>query len=387
MTCHDSSSAWFNAMTALGNAGDRFVAEMQERGQSVERDDVVKSMLGALMNMYLTQIAVDTDNPVFVPCTGYFQRLGSPNPDTVYRGAPIDPSGTYRLSGERGSARDVTIMPFTQAMRGIRPFDLTDVATGSDGAFDVVLSAERPAGFGGDWWQLHPDTASLWLREVSDRWGHERAARISIVRLDSVERPRPKPEQMEQQLAQLASSVERIIDYGIRHVDDLVRDGYVGRLKQIDYSATGAMPLQFYHEGIFDLQDDECLLIECRMDVDCKYFSWSITDSMLVTLDWMNACTSLNTSQAVFDRDGVLRVIVSRNDPGTPNWMETLGYRFGVMQLRSIGSEKPPIFNVRVVALDAVFDHLPAETPRIGPETRAARLEERKRGWQLRRLW
>jgi hypothetical protein len=39
------------------------------------------------------------------------------------------------------------------------------------------------------------------------------------------------------------------------------------------------------------------------------------------------------------------------------------------------------------VALDAVFDHLPAETPRIGPETRAARLEERKRGWQLRRLW
>lgn len=383
----ETSSAWARAMAALGSAGDRLAADMRARDGSMKSDDIVKSMLGALMNLYLTQWASDANEPTFIPCTGYYQRLGSPNPDTIYRSAAVQPDGVYRLTGERGTARDVTIMPFTRAMRGGVPFNLSDVATGDDGAFDVIVSAERPEGHDGDWWRLDPETTSLWLREVSDRWGAEREARIAIVRLNPSARAEPSAEALDRRIAALATTVERILDYGIRHVDDLVNEGYVGRLKEVDYGATGAMPLQFYHEGLFDLADEDCLLIECRLAPGCDYISWSITDRMLITLDWMNAFTSLNSAQAMIDPDGVLRVIVAKTDPGTPNWMETLGYRQVVPQLRSIGAETPPVFDVRTIPLSAVFDHLPAGTRRVGGEERRAALRERQRAWQLRRIW
>ena len=105
MSSDGANSVWSDAMTAIGRAGDRFVAEMESRGNSVGREEIVHTMLGLVMDTYLNQIAIDPDKPTFVPCTGYFQRLGFPNCDTVYRATPVDPEGTYRLTGERGDAR------------------------------------------------------------------------------------------------------------------------------------------------------------------------------------------------------------------------------------------------------------------------------------------
>ena len=85
------------------------------------------------MDTYLNRVSGEADHPTFVPCCGYYQHLGSPNPDTVYRRAPVDDTATYRLTGERGTAWQVTIMPFTEMMRGFTPFDLSDVARGSNG--------------------------------------------------------------------------------------------------------------------------------------------------------------------------------------------------------------------------------------------------------------
>ena len=188
MTGQDNHSAWAEAMAALARAGDRFAAEMEARGSPVDSGEVYATMLGALSDTYLNQIGVSAQCPSFVPCTGYFQRLGSPNPDTVYRRAPIDPAGTYRLTGCRGTALDVTIMPFSQAMKGFKPFDLSDIADAEDGSFEVIVSAERPDGHSGDWWRLDPEWASLWLREVSESWGEDEPARIAITRIRESDR-------------------------------------------------------------------------------------------------------------------------------------------------------------------------------------------------------
>lgn len=380
-------TAWAQAMAALGAAGDRLVAEMAARGQSVDSSDVHATLLGALSDTYLSQIGVSPEHPSFVPCTGYFQRLGSPNPDTVYRSAPVDPAGTYRLTGTRGTALDVTLMPFTAMMQSSAPFDLSRVSHDAGGQFDVLVCAERPPDHAGDWWQLDPDTASLWLREVSDRWGEEEPARIAITRLDSCSRQRTSPAKAAAQLASLAMRVERIAEYGIRHADELEAQNFVNRLKEVDYSKSGAMSLQWYQEGLFNLSDDQGLLIEAHMPADCGYFSWSLTDRMLVTLDWMNAHTSLNRSQAEIDPDGVLRVVVSGKDPGVPNWLETMGYTMGVLQCRSIGPKSSPELSAKVIPLETVFDHLPKGTRRIGTDERLQRLRRRQAGCQMRCYW
>ena len=64
------------------------------------------------------------------------------------------------------------------------------------------------------------------------------------------------------------------------------------------FPASGAMPLQWYYEGAFEVADGEGLLIEASMPDGCDYFSFSLTDRMLVTLDWVHAQTSLNRRQA-----------------------------------------------------------------------------------------
>jgi hypothetical protein len=358
---------------------------MRERGEEADAD-VYVSVLGALMDAYLNRVSNDAQHPMFVPCCGYFQHLGSPNPDTVYRRAPVDASAAYRLSGERGTAWQVTIMPFEETMRGFEPFDLSDV-TGPDGRFDVLVSPDRPADHDGHWWKLEPGTASLWIRSVSDRWGEERDPRIAITRVDAPSRARPPGDAVRRQLAALGAMVERIVEYGIRHVDELAEHGYVNRLQNVDYGASGAMPLQWYHEGLFDLADDETLVIEAVLPDGCQYFSWSLTDRMLVTLDWTHAPTSLNRSQASIDDDGVLRVVVAARDPGVRNWMDTTGYRTGVVQCREIGSVEAPELSTRIVPLVSLRNHLPPGTAFVTPAERAALLDERRRGAQMRSLW
>lgn len=379
-------TVWAEVMTELAEAGDRFAATMRERGEEAD-GDVYLTMLGIVMNDYLTRVSADADHPTFVPSTGYFQRLGSPNPDTVYRSAPVDPSGTYRLTGDRGTAWQVTIMPFTASMQSRTPYDFDELTTDASGRFDVIVSAERPGGHTGDWWTLEPDVGSLWVRSVSDRWGEERDPRIAIERLDVPSRRRRGNEDVERRLRATAGVVAGAVGYGIRHVDELHAEGFVNRLKPIDYGASGGMPRQHYHEGLFDLGDDEALLVDAHLPAGCDYVSWSLTDRLLVTLDWTHAQTSLNRSQATIDDDRVLRVVVSGRDPGVRNWMDTTGYQRGVLQCRAIGSVEAPTLTTRVVPVGAVLDHLPAGTARVTPEERAAALEKRRRGFQLRSLW
>lgn len=381
-------SAWASAMLALGEAGDRLAARVRERGEADGTGDLYLTMLGALMDSYLNQLSVDAAHPAFLPCTGYFQHLGSPNPDTVYRRAPIDAAAAYRITGHRGTASDVSLMAFTEpAMRSWPARDLSGFAHGPDGAIDLIASTERPAGHTGDWLRLEPGMTCLWLRSVSDDWGRESDPELAITRVGAASRQRPAADALEARLAAVAAKVERIVAYGMTRVDELAGAGFVNALKTVDYAASGAMPLQHYHEGLFDLADDEALLVEAEMPADCRYFSWSLTDRMLVTLDWMNAQTSLNRTQAALDPDGVLRVVLSRSDPGAPNWMETSGYRSGVLQCRHQGSRRPPVIRTKRVRFAAVFDHLPAGTRRVTAAARAEALHRRQVGAQLRRLW
>ena len=81
------------------------------------------------------------------------------------------------------------------------------------------------------------------------------------------------------------------------------------------------------------LADDQALLVEAALPEGCDYVSWSLTDRMLVTMDWTHAQTSLNLSQASLD-ERVLRVAVSAADPGVrgPDQVEHAGLRDGAAQ-------------------------------------------------------
>ncbi|MDB6159848.1 MAG: hypothetical protein JWO04_3554 [Gammaproteobacteria bacterium] len=213
--------------------------------------------------------------------------------------------------------------------------------TDTTGNFDVLLSANRPQGYKGDWWQLSPPANKLLLRMVSSDWSHERGLTVSIERVDTpVEKPRPSAADLEQRLRRLPGATAFMALLFVDHVEALRQQGYTNKLKVLDASQIGGLTGQFYYEGAYDLHDDEALIVESTIPTNCLYRSLILTNELYETTDWYNNYGSLNDSQARADKDGVLRIVVSAKDPGVPNWLDTAGYPQGVVQGRGPAAKR-----------------------------------------------
>ena len=353
--------------------------------------DVAMKMFGTMMGAYLSHLSSGPDHPAFLPSAGYYSMYGSPNPDTIYRSALIDDAGHYLMSGWRGSAPSVTIMPFggptATGLRTFAPFDLGELPLVDNGRFDVVLSQQRPE-TAQAWWRLEPGMRSLMLRSVSSDWTSCTDPRVAIVRLDiDPRRERIPGDTLQSRLRSFVPVVEAMIKSGIRRVTQLRSENVVNRVVSVDYSGDGGLRDQWYQEGCFALDDDEALAIEVRLSEACREFSLSLTDAFFSTLDWANAQTSLNHRQAVVDTDGVLRIVVSSTDPGVVNWLDTIGHQFGVLQFRWVGGREAPGVAIQNISMASVDQYLPTTTTRVTASERRAAIRQRQMGAQLRSLW
>ena len=108
---------------------------------------------------------------------------------------------------------------------------------------------------------------------------------------------------------------------------------------------------------------------------------------LMVSIDWMNRQTSLNSWSAKLDKDGKFRAVISANDPGVPNWLDTAGYGKGGIIGRWTECSSAPAPVVTKVKLADVRKYLPANTPVVTAEARDTAIRLRRKGAQLRRRW
>jgi hypothetical protein len=382
---------WTDWINSLRSMATTLFEDARASGAGREADLAMK-LFGTMMGAYLSHLSSDPDHPVFLPSAGYYSMYGSPNPDTVYRSALVDDTGQYLITGQRGTAPDVTIMAFGRptptGLETFAPFDLAELALDDDGRFEVVLSGERPENVR-NWWKLEADTRSLMLRSVSTDWAGRADPVLAIVRLDgNPRRQRIGSDALRQRASSFAFVVEAMIKSGINRVAQLHTEGIVNRVVTVDYSSGGGLRDQWYQEGCFELEDDDALLIEVHVLEACRGFSLSLTDAYFSTLDWANAQSSLNDQQAVLDSDGVLRIVVGPWDPGVKNWLDTIGHQFGVLQFRWSGGHEAPRIVVEKISSTLIRGAgLPRSMPRVTADERTAGIRERQIGAQLRSLW
>ena len=370
-----------------------------QRSDPQVQQEVARLALEGLTSQAIDTLGADGDHPVFLPSIGQVLNIGQPNADTIYRSAAITPGGTYRLRGTRGSYRLAVIAeigPRPKQDAG-KPINLgpqpevhyiSSLPVDADGRYDVVLSPTRPVGWAGQLWPLAPATDHLMLRLVSSDWGKEVSPTISIERLDvPASRLRAPAAVFEARLRALPRSVEFIAPLFVDHVEKLRGEGYINKLKVFDVSKMGGLKGQFYYEGAYDLADDEALIVSAKAPAYCLYRSIILTNSIYETTDWVNSQSSLNDAQAPLDSDGVLRIVVSAKDPGVPNWLDTAGYRQGVIQGRWTQCDAQPVPQVEKVRLADLRQHLPSETPTITPAERDRILRDRRAAQQQRPLW
>ncbi|MCX7863654.1 MAG: hypothetical protein N2423_01235 [Novosphingobium sp.] len=389
---HQSPVAgWQEFIDRLQTLPERMLAKMPERLRDDPqiRQEVVRVALAAIASSTIEAIGGDGNAPQFLPSIGQVLNVGQPNADTVYKSATIAPGGTYRLTGRRGTVNHAIIAQFLPpGTPGDRPhLDLADLKTDADGRFDVLLSVERPAGYQGDWWRLHPAASRLMVRMVSADWAREEEPTLSIERVDlPIGRKRPSAEALQQRLRGLSDAIDFIAPMFMGHVEEFREAGYVNRFRiyEVGY---GALEGQFYYNAYYDLAEDEALIVESDVPGSCKYRSLILTNEVYETIDWYNNHSSLNIAQAAPDSDGKLRIVVAHRDPGVKNWLDTAGYPNGIIQGRWTGCDSQPVPKAIKVKLGELSKHMPADVATVTPEQRQHILRERRRALLERRLW
>jgi hypothetical protein len=395
-----SLPSWADQMQALERVSDNLIAKWRPDGATVtETQDMNKLALSILACGYLCRVYTDSRRPVFMPLWNYAFNQGGPDPDYVYSTTEVDPGGVYRISGYRGTTRFIEItqqafdMMSPAHMDGSTPFAVThdldeDVEHGGDdGSFGVVLSAERPAGYDGDWWELDPRTRRLLMRKCSCDWNHEIDARVAIDRVDDGGADMT-PEETARRFSDLAAWIEGMIEFDMNLVRYYREHHGVNEFKRSTKIDTmGGLPKQAYYDGIHEIDDTEALILETELPEKVRYWQALVGDDRFCTVDWVNRQSSLNDAQAHIDSDGKFRAVISRLDPGMPNWLDKGDYPWGIIQMRWNRASDYPDPTMKKVPFADVRKHLPADTPVVTPAERHERLRIRREGAQLRRIW
>jgi hypothetical protein len=386
-------AGWSDFAETVRTLPGRMLAKLPAsmRSDPQVQQEIARLALEAITTTTLEGIGGDGDAPVFLPSIGQILNVGQPNADTIYRAATITPGASYRMRGKRGSLRLsvlAQVTPPTSPTDGPRAhLNLRQLKVDKQGRYDVLLSQTRPAGHTGDWWQLDPKATRLMLRMVSADWGKEQEPTFSLERLDKpMGRPRPSAAWLEARLRAMPKAIDFIGLLFVDRVQKLADEGYVNKLRSF-VAPYGALAGQFYYEGVYDLKDDEALVIESDVPKKCDYRSLILTNEIYETTDWFNNHSSLNDTQAKPDSDGKLRLVISARDPGIANWMDTAGYPRGMIQGRWTGCDSQPIPAVSKIKLSELGPMLPRDVRKVSPEERQAILRERRRQLVERPQW
>lgn len=400
-TTGDAAKEWSAYIDGLAPLGEKMASQLTDPNDPQSRQELYQLMFNTLAKAYFAMVFQNPDHPDFWPIFNAGFNDALPNADTVYYATAIDGKGSYKIRGFRGTRKlahlQIGTGEFAVYGRGkfgptLANHDLsTDVHLGKDGSFEVVISADRPKGYKGDWWKLDASANYIFIRQVSYDWLHEVDGRFAIERLDTPAiKPRDSAAELSAKLAQISTFVANWTQFEVSWGEKFGHEreqGLVNKVGLRDFSKLVGMAGQTYINGLFDLAPDEALILETEVPKKCSYWNFQLFDELNSSIDMNNRQTSINGFSAKLDKDGKFRAVVSAQDPGVPNWLDTAGHPRGHVYGRWTVCDSNPQPQITKVKVTDVRQYLPKDTPVVTAEARDASIRLRRVGAQLRRRW
>ncbi|MCZ0935874.1 MAG: DUF1214 domain-containing protein [Gemmatimonadetes bacterium] len=285
-------------------------------------------------------------------------KLGSDNPDNYYQTAAIHGDFEYRISGRRNT---VTYLGFgTQAGHygqsgGLPPtgyIEAGEIEIGEDGTFDLVVSRRR---HDGNWLPMTAESRTLIVRQTFLDRETEAPAELHIERIGCAEdekRPRPlTPEQIDEGLKSAGTLVAGAAMLFANWARGFRKHSNTLPMFDPDVSLqAGGDPNIVYYHSHWAVADDEALLIEA-MPPECEHWNFQLNNYWMESLDYRYHTIHTNKHLAHHEEDGSIRIVVSHEDPGLPNWLDTAGHASGTMCFRWIRAKEHPQPRTRLVKL------------------------------------
>ncbi len=319
----------------------------------------------------------DLDRPLFVNPTHQFSRQGLDNPDAIYFNAFLREGVEYVVRGRRGTSADLSFQVMggaytaDSAATSLMAFDDRELDVRPDGGFEFTYTAE-------------PGAKSMIVREVFNDWDTEERGTLTIERADRL--GQPARELTRDLLAKKYDVAARSL---VGSIQTWFAFPQFFQYKEPVNTLTAPQPTpgglasQRSSIGHYELEDDQALVITVPRCEDCSYQGAQVGSDWYASTDYETHQTSLTKAQAVTDPDGKMRFVVSEQNPGIANWLETTGHRTGALMLRWQRLERDLTQEadgptVEVVPFADVRAHLPHHAP-VTDEEYAARLAARQR--------
>jgi hypothetical protein len=407
-------------------------------------------VLGFLYGSLARGLGPTTEFPHFVRVIQPLNRSTIDNADATYLAAPIDGRHSYTIRGRAGDtqhwrgqapATDRRKAPhyvifqtpsgyagdsgsIDELAPGSRVncdvLDSSDLQVGKDGRFEILLAPRRPEGHTGNFMCTQAvktrrnrdgnevsreyTAAFVMLRELFYDWENEDLLELFIYRNDRLGAPMPPytPELAATQMQEVGLSTRNQVYfwnefYGVTLEAYGSKDGAPSRMmprnefnksNAASLATAGGMTTNIYSGGIYELAEDEALIVELHQPIEPEYIGFHLGNLWGESLDFANHQSSLNAFQACRDPDNVLRYVIAHRDPGVANWLDTTGHAEGYMAVRWAYSRKPkddwPWANARRVPLAEIDRHLPPGTARVTAEQRRSAIAVRQEHVQRR---
>lgn len=282
--------------------------------------------------------ARELSHPHFVTSTGPYTKMGLDNPDTLYYHADVEPTGTYRVWGRRGTTVDLSFQVLrgdyspTEVPGGDDAFDDRRIPIAADGSFSISFGPPRddpPAGY----FVLGEGASMLAVREVFSAWSEVKGM-IAIERTDTVGTAPAEPDlaRVTRRYATAGKMLLARMHTWLNFPKWFYLDEPVNTFTP-PRRTPGGLATQYSSVGHYRLDDNEAMIITVPKSA-APYQGFQLGSMWYISLDYVNHQTSLNTAQAQVDPDGMIRMVVAHRNPGVANWIETTGRETGIMQVR-----------------------------------------------------
>jgi hypothetical protein len=396
---------------ALRTAWQQFCQQLQAAGERAFKDyNPATPLHRADAFRFLTQnvgqafdLALetkDTKYPALHAFCGPNRKLGGDAADFVYLQAWIDGESTYKISGNKGTARFINFtvqgprpgkQPGTDIPSLHEPFgDIPEanlfghqLHAAADGSFELFIGGPQR---GENWLPTTPGSRKLFIRQGFDSWD-ELPAQMRIERIDmNAPRPLPMPQTMIDAMAWAGQFVEGLMndwpDHPYRY-SPMVDAHNVNRFPA-DASADAADNNRgrAIAHMCWQLAADEALLVE--FDSHDGFWMVSNNGAFFNSMDFLYRPVSYTPSRTRVDSDDKVRLILCYDDPGYHNWLDTQGFACGNLTYRSLLNTNSTTFNTRLVKRAALAQALPADTTTITPAERIEQLHARFHSVQRR---
>lgn len=327
---------------AVSDAGT-FVQNHQWYGSEREQTEAYRHIVRSLISSLELKAFSDTDFPSFHEINT-FSKTGMDNADQRYLTTMIHGNGSYRVWGNRGSTRrlNFTLYPDGSPLASsFATLTSDDLIVDENGLFELFIGGKKREP---NWLPLKTERYRLLIRQIYSDWDNEKAGDIHIDRIDK-DRPLYPSLSKEKMIANLDDATHDF-KTNVQLWPELSRTRFALLMPPNtltpprDTGVEGGLTGRWMVGGHFNLADDEALIISTKK-TEAKYQSIQLGHHWWESLDYANRQTSLTIDQSFADTDGTIRYVISQKDPAIQNWLDTEGFKRGVILMRFDGLDRP----------------------------------------------